>query len=1079
MGVDSRRPLLPAPTESAVDTRDAGTATELATDLSRRTDKTSYSIPDDGSPVTVPVRRKHREKGDRDESKLSRSSHHSQTSLLIEYFEGGKHSSSLGHRPSVRVRVSPSQAKRLKERRDHIQISESGSRKPSYSRRISVGSPGKQKQLTETGGDDQSQSTTSSMEDSRHPPVEIEFVNREQGSEVSGASREARYMQPTSDVSSMPPDSMVEAVSSGPRRKRSQSLERAEEIHGSNDKDLLKTPSRQRSRSLSTERIAHRVVEKLSHPPKEESGKHRRSEKSRRESVDGDSKSSKRRGHGHGHRDEELVSPESSMLSTSAVSRRSGDQQSIRSGTSSINNPRLLETVEDAIRRLILPELKELRKDKKIPSHATKFERDLNASSSRGSSASKDGLGRSLSKHASAPDVMKPKVVLNRDSNDDGITLAGGSTPRRGHRKGSGQSSQSSETSYALRHHNRDLSDSDKVRRQRSKGLRDAAAAGIVGTALTSAALKHHDSKSSLDRAEDGRQSQSRSRTGSVNETELVFQKHNVPAMPFRSELESDMTRTSLVSDQTDATSTPRASKTQEVSRGSPRERVFPTSRTPTTTPLHARHELDIHHSNLSSHDLGHCDVSDENWREGTRSPLEEVAGGAIAAAAAANLLEDHPERQQAGYALHGRALSPIQSVASDQSDAHIKTHSPQFDEHGYSEDERELYHDDGPRKFSYELSPRESQGENWEQESEMGYGRPIGEGSESKRFTGSTGDSEVHYMEKVQQGQHVTDGVGINPEFVQPFAVESAVASLLEPSVVDSSTLSGNRSAPHLPDQSGESTPQRGIRQENIDSPRGSPLKQRQDAADFDATSFPRRMGATSPPQSVTQSIEDQDMLEHTISANTRDIQSPLPEDHDHSPESESEINTNPSIIQGPIGVSDESRDNWVYSGASPKGKHSPYMDNVAMAASAGLAAGYYAAEPEADYATRDLHEPETYNGDRMLNPPGGKDEGYISGPNALSPRDSPQPGAKELDGLDAAGLGIFDSPTGAEDPLTAHRRTLSGYSHGIGSPLYDGATGKGIERIKSQDIVALMDHVSALPCLTIWTTNSSAHCS
>lgn len=1115
MGVDSRRPLLPAPTESIVDTTGGSTTgTDLATDLSRRTDKTSYSIPDDGSPVTIPFRRKNRAKdsGNKDDPKLSQQARNSQTSLLIEYFEGGKESSPLVPRPSVRVRVTPSSANKSKDQRDRIQISEAGSsRKPSYSRRISLSSPSaKKKQLEESGAGDQSPSSSTSALDentpSRKPPVEIEFVNREQGSELSAVSREARFMQPTSDISSMPADSLLEAPSSGPRRKRSQSLERADENHGS--KDLLKTPSRQRSRSLSKERIAHRVVEKLSNPQKEEStSKHRRSERSRRHSrdIEADPKSSKRRG--NAHRDEEYTSPESSLLSNSAVSsrRRSGDQYSIRSGTSksSINNPKLLETVEDAIRRLILPELKELKKDQKVMSNTSKFERDLSASYSSASTPSRDGLGRRLSKHASAPDVTKPKVVLNKDSKDEGIVLAGEPAPTKRERQTS-RDSQSSEASYVKWGNRREMTEQDMVRRQKSKGLRDAAAAGIVGTALTSAALKHHDSRSSLEQTEDTRDGP----PGGINETELVFQKHNVPALPLHSEINSELTRDSLLSQRTDETATQKDSKAQDVSRGSPMQAVSPTSRTPNRTPLDSRYGLGAHHSNLSSHNLSPHNA-DQDWEERSLSPLEGVPDGAIAAAAAANLLDVHSDRRDSDFNSRRRTLSPIQSVASDQSEAHIKRHSSHQDEHapgGEREMEprlsidslssapstnlarstrpdnnslqsqsRDMKQQETFPDLGYEERPR-SGVENWES-SEAGdaYRQSF---AESNGMT-DDGNSDVHYTEKINEGQHVTDGTGANPQFVHPVGVESAVASLLDPSVLESS-LSGNRSAPNLPEQAGDRSPKSmGMQQESYEPRHGSPLKQQQDIASLDATSFPRRMGATSPPQSVTQSIEDQDELGHMMPAGTRDIQSPLPE-AGKSQGSESEINTNPSIIQGPIGdVSHENREHWAYDASSPKVDQSPHYGNAATAAAAGLGAAaavgaarhaghsqdYYSGTAD-PYGARGYfdHEGDGYMGGELYTtPPAAKDEGYISAANPLSPSDTPQQGNKGLEGIDTNALGLFDSPSGGDDPFTtSHQRHLSGYSNGVGSPLYDSATGKGIERIQSQDIVALMDHVS-----------------
>lgn len=132
---------MPAPTESSTLQTSGGSATadEIATEVSRRTDHTSYSIPEDGSPVTISTKKK-RERRDREqESTLTRASHQSQTSLLIEYFEAGK-GPNVHARPSVRVKVTPSAARKIKDANEHIQITEAGgSRKPSYTRRISLG----------------------------------------------------------------------------------------------------------------------------------------------------------------------------------------------------------------------------------------------------------------------------------------------------------------------------------------------------------------------------------------------------------------------------------------------------------------------------------------------------------------------------------------------------------------------------------------------------------------------------------------------------------------------------------------------------------------------------------------------------------------------------------------------------------------------------------------------------------------------------------------------------------------------------------------------------------------------------
>ncbi|EPS33360.1 hypothetical protein PDE_08322 [Penicillium oxalicum 114-2] len=1085
MGVDTRRsrPVLPAPTESLVDTTGGSTTgTDLATDLSRRTDKTSFSIPDDGSPITVSTRR-HR---DRD-SKLSHSHRDSHTSLLIEYFEGGKESGGIASRPSVRVRVTPSGARKSKDR-DRIQITESN-RKPSYTRRISLTSPGsKPKQLTESGVDeDLSLSDSNSVDEdgraiSPRPPVEVELLNRDRGSELSTISRDARFVSPPSDISSMPADSMLGTTSSaGPRRKRSQSLER-DSTH--EDVGLLKTPSRRRSRSLSKERIAHRVAEKLSGSPQDKHRHRHRNKHSRKEYLDPESKPSRRK-----HYDEDIVpSAESSLLSTSAVSsnRKSGDQYSIRSGASksSINNPKLLETVEDAIRRLILPELKEMKKDQKVMKNTSRFERERDMMTNYSSTSSRDELVRRLSKHSSAPDIVKPRVVLNKDSKDEGIVLAESGPRFKDNQKGSPRarkSSKGSETSDSawVKWGRPELTEQDKLRRQKSKGLRDAQAAGRVGSALTAASLKHHDSQSSLGHGE-RRGSGSRKSVDSfnLNETELVFKKHNVPRMPMHSEMDSELTRASLLSERTESPGPNFQFTHGEVMRGSPRQLASPSSRTPTRTPtrnpVDAGQELAMRHGNQSQRDLSLHSTSDRDLHSKSRSPGTDQGDWAIAAAAAANLLDaaqptdhlTHEERYEAG-----RPLSPIQSVASDLTETHIHQ-KDQHEPKSPADLEQKLSIDSlssAPstnlaRSTRNAISPHSQQGDdqNGPEGPDFGYdpSRPASEEDlyaheeESRRSVGYD-DSELDFMEKVREGQHVSEGVGANPQFVHPLAVESNVASLMDPSVLEShvSGQSGRRSLVDI-ERVASRSPEK----------RGSPLKQVQEAPSLDETSFPRRMGMTSPPQSVTQSIEGLD--ENLVpAAGARGLDSPLEDADDRSQESESEINTNPSIIQGPIGgVPPVDQDHW---GAAPVSYYdSPAVQHAgahdrAHQPQRSFDAEYY--ETAKNIFGGDDYFVEGQDDQLFGTPPHAKDEGYVSAANPMSPSNgTPSKGSRGF----AAGApvaGTFDSSGGADDPFASdQQRHFSGYSHGVESPLYDSATGRGIERIQSKDIVALMDHLT-----------------
>ena len=450
MGVETRKPPLPAPTESSTLQTSGGSGEEadLATDVSRRTDHTSFSIPEDGSPVTIPTkkRRSSRDKGR--EGTLAHASQNSQTSLLIEYFEGGK-GPNVHSRPSVRVKVTPSAARKIKDTNEHVQVTASkGSRKPSYTRRISLGphSSG-ERQATDSADDKSISSYTSAAEESssahRHPPVEVEIMHGDQNSDLSGPNiaREERYTHVNpSDISSMPPDSMLEgeAGSVTPRRG-SRSTSRDAVVAT----DTLKTPSRRRSRSLSKERLAHKAMEKVVGRPRDvSSGKHKRSSKTRSRSVSNeqlaeDVKTGRRRS-SKGQKEEEFTSgAESSLFTTSQLSprRESGDQYSFKSGTSksSINaNPRLLETVENAIRRLIMPELETLKQEQKMQQSRQRFDRDSRGSVDSGRSGSHTDLARKLSKHASAPDVSgKPKVFLNRDEHNAGTLLSGDSIKGR------------------------------------------------------------------------------------------------------------------------------------------------------------------------------------------------------------------------------------------------------------------------------------------------------------------------------------------------------------------------------------------------------------------------------------------------------------------------------------------------------------------------------------------------------------------------------------------------------------------------------------------------------------------------
>ena len=1155
------------------------TGTDLATDLSRRTDRTSYSIPEDGSPVIISTK-KRKDKREREHEKtLTRAAHQSQTSLLIEYFEGGK-GSNVHSRPSVRVKVTPSSARKAKETNEHIQITAAGSgRKPSYTRRISLRPKSTEDKLITEYTDDRSISSyTSAAEDSSlagRYPVDIEVMHRDQGSDISVASttRNQRYVQQNpSEISSMPPDSMLEGNlgNSTPRRNRSRSLSRGALV---NSKDTLKTPSRRRSRSLSRERLAQKVVEKLEGQSRNtSSGKRTHRSKNRSRSVSAEQlvdsiKSPKRRSSRHKH-DEELVSGvDSSILTNSQLSprRTSGDQYSFRSGTSksSLNNPKLLDTVEDAIRRLILPELTTLRHEQKMQKNRNDFERNNRDPVASASISPRGEFVRRVSKHASAPDVsIRPQVVLNRDENNVGLVLSGNSIKGRKESKYDQTIESPSDRSFE-----RDMSEEtvihneEKDSRRKSKEghrVKDAAAGGITGAIITSAALNHYDSNSSIDKRERRRRrSKSHSRSASIAEsTDEIFNKHDIPPMPMRSEIYgSDVTRDSILSERTEEPSSPserRRAEIRQVSRGSPREVLSPASRTPTRTPVNLRKGLGTHHSNLSRGDLSiHSTHSDDSIRNQNRRSMTAEVDYFRGTAAAGTLDADHLSGQQDHLDAHGdhtyahrarnRGLSPIQSVASykEESDLPNRDSLRQTYSSG-SISSLEQQHGKASRLSINSLSSAAStkiarsnrpKGINLENEQDVldqhaeliedGYSandpamddwyerqhekndryRESYDSSnfrdtivDIKHMTNSTEDSlDAPFIGKATAARKVP-GAGAHAEYIRtPVAVESTVASLLDPSILsEQSKVERKSRAESLEDLQREEHGNYREMNEDVHTEANEHAHQAHHVESFeDLKEYRKHVEANSPRQSVTRSLDDRDERIDLGASALPILDDPMPE-IGNGLGSDSDLTTNPSYIRGPIGgVHHDSRDNWPGHPTPPQSKNDPVRTNERStheslkAAAVGMLSAAALAQQEKELResgnrSREMSLKEDirsreYNGanhnfepvhDAYMNhqtiptPPMTRDEGYIS---ANNPGLSPEPKLRNAGAYDRGIDGIDDLMK--DDPFVNSNnraRHLSANSHGMPSPLYDSATGGGIDRIQSKDIVALMDHVS-----------------
>ncbi|KAN0108166.1 hypothetical protein V8E51_007908 [Hyaloscypha variabilis] len=780
MGVESKRgPPLPAPTETD--------STTGGTDFGSKvtgTEKSSYSLPEDGSPVTIATRRK---RNDKDGHGTLNSNNKSQTSLLIEYFEGGKGSQAESRRPSVRVKVTPSSKSRSRSSNDHIQITErKGTRNPSYTKRIQLSPNVKDDKSLEVEGDDNSvHSYRSATEESNVTsrgghPIEVEIMPRRHGSPLipTGEDSSTRYVQQNaSDISSMPADSFLDGKTRSPERKRSRSLTRGEALAAGAATglvagavvDKLRTPSRRRSRSLSRERIvAQKVVEKVKG---EKSSERRRKHSSRSRSVSGEhhneSLKSPRRRSSRGHHEESIVSGVDSLATGSHLSGKSGDAYSFRSGTSksSINNPKLLETVEDAIRRLILPELTALKREQS--KHAQRDrDRDRRGSITSGSGVSRDSRessgGRRLSDRGS-DSSGKPRVVLNdtevlsgksgktkKDKNVDRVKLE--DSP------GSFERETSEDTVVQDGHRVQKKGSSD-----RHRGL-EAAAVGAGLGALTAAALHKHHSQDSLDGQKERRRrrTKSRSRSDSLAETYEEREHETVPPMPLMSDINaSEITRSSILSA---ATERPHSASQERVTpiREVPRGVGSPSSRTPTLTPVALQQGLGTQHSNYSRGNLSlHSQPSDQRMAE--EYALDEHGRKVLMHGSPEQEYEDsYLEEEQHGGHSHALAAGLAGAAAGaglaalHHHQAHVE--DDEHDDPELLEDTHGYYHQEVPPPLRYVPYAQERRGLSPIQ-SVSGYteGDPDQHQRDS-RLTHSTGS----YSSMNKSGQHQQSGRSI-----------------------------------------------------------------------------------------------------------------------------------------------------------------------------------------------------------------------------------------------------------------------------------------------------------------------------
>ncbi|KAL2023799.1 hypothetical protein VTK56DRAFT_1066 [Thermocarpiscus australiensis] len=804
MGVDGKMksaPPLPAPTETN-STALTADPSEVSTDLSKPgDDKSSYSLPDDGTPVTI---------------KTGHRSSKSQTSLLIQYFEGGKAGSGSGsgeqRKPSVRVLLTPSSKHKSKSGsdRDRIEIMQTRSRKVSLSRRSAARGDGEA--LSAPSGDvEDASSYASATEESTvsRNPIDIEVdrsgnVRRRRPASPlipAADSSKASYQPGTmSEISAIPTDSFLDG--SGPatsfrmsevKSSRSRSPSRTGDYLAGAAVGLGAAAAADKLRGKSREgRDREKVVVSKSRD-REKERKHR-SSKSRTSSTTKEDRyaersRSPRRRSSKGHPDALVSGADSSVVSSAlSPSHRSMDQHSIRSGTSkasSINNPKLLETVEDAIRRLILPELNALKREQSrhrsrrdsITSSTTTGSRDEYASDRRRSAGTDKNI-------ATPRDSMRSKESRDREARNE-----------------LDDSSAVSQDSVEDDH---DLDDTPVRSTDRLKAAATNAAFGAAAVAAHESLNSPSDDKQ---RSRRRRRAEMRARVSDQapedEDSELLSPP--APPMPLMSDVNpSDVTRASILTAESDRphSASEELTPVRDLGRDQPSPASTPT---PTRTPVTLQ-ALGTQHANVSHGDLkalprqrtGELDeyVIDEYGkkvpsRAAKRYEEEEEYddSGSVPAYAPQSPYDYYstqdvpPPLKYVPYQPERRGLSPIPSVS------------------GYTEggSEPALNRDSGATQHttesvsSVEKSPRHDGSLHSRMSREFGDDdRSVRSSAVDQGNVVSTAGSE---LEHVTSGQAVR-AVGLNPDLVHAPAIESNVASLVDGSMLDGSVMTGDSSA-------------------------------------------------------------------------------------------------------------------------------------------------------------------------------------------------------------------------------------------------------------------------------------------
>ncbi|PWW76660.1 hypothetical protein C7212DRAFT_279401 [Tuber magnatum] len=949
-----------------------------ATDLSRRTENTSYSIPEDGHPVTIQTSRR-KKKEHEATSAVSSAGHGTNASLLIEYFESGKASAS-GRRPSVRVKLTPAAKKRhnFKASPDGqgLQISDVASRpgsrqdrRPSHTQRVSLsphvgedrmimGEPNHNRSLS---GDQTSviSSQTSNADDSNlsHYPLNVTVI-REAGSPRSTYSspREMEETEvsfrtrrrPTRTGARAHTEGYQKDVLKSGQKGRSRSVSREIDAGGEAGLKTAKL-GRRRSRSLSKERLSMSKEEKQMI----EQGVMEGLEKLRLP------KQSKQRSHSGSKADADLLkAPRMRSRSRSRdrevdeitaekfrQKRKASTEPERQRSASNVTNPALLELVENAIKRMILPQLNEL----KSAQNQAKFEQSLSPTST----LDRQGSTKRPDKTRSMPDV-KPMVVLSPDidqGNGQGVVISGGG------REGDNQE------------------------------VIDQFIDKILVIAGGNADLPSQKSETSYARAPGFGVSPS---VHSAEDGEGVSLVGAVPAHGNRERLE--------MPDHPDRLDTPGTyaeTRASILSANSglpyPNQNGMPASGN--TPPPAPKSEFPVF-SELNLHSRASSIVSERTGLDDHRSNASKrsLASGKginepsiVSFAPVGDEEDDRDDISSASSGSRGSVGSPTTLAPGDAAVSLLSMSSTQSTK--LAKQRRNGKGKGGEMSEINEADIRETSGGNqavndyFAQVREMAQSKALqepgmrGTSIEARHVATFTGnDFDDSHMEKFD-GQQVFS-LGANPSMRST----PVVANSVQPSVLDAPSNVGS----------------------NL-SYRQSPL----------------------PPLAASALPKFDD---------------PMPE-YGHMAEEEEEINTNPSIIQGP----GREPEDWHFNPPAQS------ANELRLGGDRGVGA--------------DDNLPPSLRVAQGMSPtsPALKDEGYISAANPGMASPSPVTPVQNM-GDPSMGMGAIRGIGSEDDNYSyhGHARMASGNSHGMPSPLYDSSTGRGIDRIQSRDIVALMDHLT-----------------